>query len=197
MLAAITLLAASLTTHAAQTHDGDIAVQVKKDGAVFVVNAELTVTASIDEVWDVLTDFDHMAQMLSNVDASQIVKRDGDVFEVMQRSHVSFGLLRVALESLRQVELVPKREIRSRLLKGDVKSSDYSTRIAEDGVGVRIFVHGKFVAGVLSAPIITADAVASQTRWQYQELRDEILRRKANMPPPPCLVAKTCAHQSD
>jgi hypothetical protein len=97
---------------------------------------------------------------------------------------------------VRQVELSPKQEIRSHLLKGDLKSSDFTTRIAEDGGVIKITVHGKFVAGGLSASAITPELVESQTRRQYEELREEILRRKANAPPPPCLVAKNCTQGS-
>jgi hypothetical protein len=194
LTAAIAFIASPLTTHAAQTSGGDITVHVEKDGTAFVVSTELTVAANVDEAWAVLTDFDHMAQILSNVDASRIANRDGNKFEVIQKSHASTGLLRISLDSVRQVELSPKREIRSHLLKGDLKSSDFTTRIADEGGVIKITVNGKFVAGGLSASAITPETVESQTRRQYQELREEILRRRANEPPPPCLVAKNCPH---
>jgi carbon monoxide dehydrogenase subunit G len=192
LIAAIAFVASPATTHAAQASGGDIAVNVEKDGNAYAVTAELTVAASSDEVWAVLIDFDRMAEILSNVDASQIDNRDGNKFEVIQKSHAKAGLLRISLDSVRQVELSPKQEIRSHLLKGDLKSSDFVTRIAEEGGATRITVRGKFVAGGLSASAITPEKVQAQTRQQYQELRDEILRRKANVPPPPCLLAKNC-----
>jgi len=176
----------------AQASGRDITVHVEKEGSAFVVTAALTVAANADEVWAVLTDYDHMAQILSNVDASQITNRDGNTIEVTQKSHANVGALRISQDSVRQVELSPKHEIRSRLLKGSLKSSDFTTRIAEEDGGIKVTVHGKFVAGGLSAAAITPEAVESQTRRQYQELRDEIRRRKTNEPPPPCLLAKNC-----
>lgn len=196
LIAAMAFIASPVSTHAAQGSGADITVRVERDGNTFVVSAELTVAANADEVWAVLTDFEHMAQILSNVDASQIANRDGNKFEVIQKSHASAGLLRISLDSVRQVELSPKQEIRSHLLKGDLKSSDFSTRIAEEGGATRITVRGKFVAGGLSAAALTPDTVESQTRRQYQELREEILRRKTNTPPPPCLLAKNCTQGS-
>ncbi len=192
----IVVLGACGTWTWAQTFGRDITVHVEKDGSAFVVSAELTVAANADEVWVVLTDFDHMAQILSNVDASQIANRDGNKFEVIQKSHASTGPLRISHDSVRQVELSPKQEIRSHLLKGNLKSSDFTTRITEENGGIRITVHGKFVASGLSASAITPEAVESQTRRQYQELREEILRRKANEPRPPCLLAKNCTQES-
>jgi len=192
LLAAIAFVAAPATAVAAPPAGADIACKVDKDGTAFAVTAELTVAANVDEVWAVLTDFEHMAQILSNVDDSQVASRDGNKFEVVQKSHASVGLLKVSLDSVRQVELSPKQEIRSHLVKGDLKSSDFTTRIAEEGGVSRITVHGKFVAAGLSGAAINSETVETQTRRQYQELRDEILRRKSNTPAPPCLLAKNC-----
>jgi hypothetical protein len=128
---------------------------------------------------EVLTDFDHMAQILSSVEWSEGVPQGGVISPL-----------------LRQMELTPKREIRSHLLKGDLKASDFSTRISEEGSASRITVRGKFVAGGLAASALTVEAVEAQTKRNYQELRDEILRRKSNEPPPACLLTKTCQEGS-
>jgi carbon monoxide dehydrogenase subunit G len=196
LIAAVALIASPLAADAAQFAGNDITVHVDKDGSAFTVSAELTVAADTDEVWSVLTDFDHMAQILSNVDASRIANRDGNKFDVIQTSHASAGLLHISLDSVRQVELSPKQEIRSHLLKGDLKSSDFTTRVVPDGSVVKITVQGKFVASGLTGAVITPETVEAQTRQQYEELREEVLRRKAKQPPPPCLLAKNCVPPS-
>ena len=195
-VAAIVFIVSSVFACATPPGGRDITVHVEKDGNAFAVAAELTVAASTREVWDVLIDFDHMAQILSNVDLSRVANRHGNRFDVIQKSHGSAGLIHVSLDSVRAVELTPKREIRSHMTKGDLKSSDFTTRIAEEGGITRITVSGKFVASGLSAAAITPQAVQAQTQRQYQELREEILRRKAKEPSPPCLLAKNCAQVS-
>jgi uncharacterized membrane protein len=177
----------------AQTGNGsDITVQVTRDGNAFAVTAEWVVAASADEVWDVLTDFEHMTTFLTSVDQSHITNRDGNRLEVSQKSHSTAGPIRLSTDSLRQVDLTPKREIRSHLLKGDLKSSDFTTRIAAQGDSTRISVSGKFVAGMLAGSAITPEAVQAQTQAQFQEMREEILRRKNRQPTPACLLAKNC-----
>jgi carbon monoxide dehydrogenase subunit G len=188
------LLAIALPATAAAPAD-DIAVSVERDGNTFTVSLDMRIAADASEVWEVFTDFDRMAQILSNVDASKIVSRDGNVIQVAQKSHAAVGLVRLSLDNVRQIDLVPNREIRSRLLKGDVKSSDFTTRLTPDGAATRVSVKGKFTVGALSGAAINEDAVAKQTRRQYDELRAEVLRRKAKEPPPPCLLAKTCGEQ--
>ncbi|MGE5669277.1 MAG: SRPBCC family protein [Betaproteobacteria bacterium] len=196
LIAAVALTAPPLTTDAAQFAGDDIIVHVAKDGSTFTVSAELTVPADSDEVWSVLTDFDHMSQILSNVDASRIANRDGNSFDVIQKSHASVGLLHISLDSVRRIELLPKQEIRSHLIKGDLKSSDFTTRVVENGNAIKITVRGKFVVSGLTGAAITPETVEAQTRQQYEELREEILRRKTGQPPPPCLLAKNCAPAS-
>jgi uncharacterized membrane protein len=195
-VAATIFIVAPAFSWAALPGGRDISVHVERDGDAFMVAAELTVAASADEVWDVLTDFDHMAQILSNVDLSRVTNRNGKRFEVIQKAHGSAGLIHVSLDSVRAVELTPKREIQSHLVKGDLKSSDFTTRIARKGGLTWITVRGKIVAEGLSAAAITPEAVQAQTQRQYQELREEILRRKAKEPPPPCLLTKNCAQVS-
>jgi carbon monoxide dehydrogenase subunit G len=195
-IATIVLLGAPAPTYSAPPLGSVIAVHVERDGATFVIEATLSVAADIDEVWEVLTDFDHMAQILSSVDASRVTKREGNHVEVVQKSHGNVGPVRISQDSVRDEELTPKREIRSRQVKGDSKASDFTTSIAEEDGVSKITVHGKFVTGGLAASVVTVEAVEAHTRRNYQELLEEILRRKAHEPPPACLLTKTCSQVS-
>jgi carbon monoxide dehydrogenase subunit G len=192
---ALALLLATPGAAQAQTSGGngnDITVQVTRDGNAFAVTGEWVVAASVDEVWDVLTDYEHMTTFLTSVDQSHVTTREGNRLELSQKSHGTMGPIRLSADSLRQVELTPKREIRTHLLKGDLKSSDFTTRIAPQGDSTRVSVSGKFVTGLLAGSAITPEAVQAQTQLQYQELREEILRRKNRQPTPACLLAKNC-----
>ena len=171
----------------------NVTTRARKEGPIYVVDATFTVAASQDLAWDVLTDFDQMAQILSSVDASKIVDRKGNEFEVEQRSHGSAGPVRVSLNNVRRVTLVPKTEIRSRLVSSDsLKSSDFTTRLVRQGEHVRVDVRGTFVPAFLASAVISTEGIETQVGRQYTELRDEILRRKTGAPRPACLATKDC-----
>ncbi len=189
---AIALLAAPDLTFSAPQNPRDIVVHVTRDGATFAIEAEWSVAANADEVWAVLTDFEHMAQFLSSVDASHIVNREGNRLEIVQKTHASAGLLRLSQENTRAIVLTPKREIGTHLLKGDLKASDFITRIVDDAGGSKISVRGQFVVSGLASAAVNVETVEFQSRLSYQELRDEILRRQSNVPTPACLLAKNC-----
>lgn len=184
-------LAALAFALAAPAAAQDITVQVQRNDSTFVVNVEFLVPATVTESWDVLTDYDNMSKILSNVDASRIENRNGNTFHVVQKSHVQAGLIPIYMDSVRQVELSPPREIRSNLVKGNLKSSNFTTRVMDAGAQTRVTAEGTFVATGLAAATITVESVTAQTKKQYEELRKEILRRK-NGGTPPCVVAKNC-----
>ena len=156
----------------------DIAVHVKKNGATIIVDVEMAVQASPLATWDVLTDYDHMAQFVGNVQSSKITDRKGNTLVVAQKSGTAFGLLKFSFDNIREVELVPHSEIRSNLISGDMKASAFTTRIMSDGGGVtRVLNHGEFVPTMWVPPVIGTAFLESETRRQFHELRIEIMRR--------------------
>jgi hypothetical protein len=158
----------------------DIVVHVKKNGAIIIVDVEMEVQASPLAAWDVLTDYDHMAQFVGNVQASRITERNGNTLVVAQKSGTAFGLLKFSFDNVREVELIPHREIRSKLISGDMKASAFTTRIVTDGGGgARVFNHGEFVPTMWVPPVIGTAFLEAETRRQFHELRNEILRRTA------------------
>jgi polyketide cyclase/dehydrase/lipid transport protein len=168
----------------------DIVVHVKKNGEIIIVDVEMAVQASPLATWDVLTDYDHMAQFVTNVQSSKITGRKGNTLVVAQKSGTAFGLLKFSFDNVREVELVPHSEIRSNLISGDMKASAFTTRLMSDGGGVtRVLNHGEFVPTMWVPPVIGTAFLETETRRQFHELRNEIMRRttapRAAMPAVP------------
>src|SRR5262249_54835708 len=145
----------------------------------YEISVEFAVPATIEQTWSVLSDFDHMAQILSNMDSSRIVSRDGNRLTVAQTSHGKLGLIHVSVDGLREIVLAPPHEIRSNLIKGDLRASDFTTQLRAEGAVTVVTVRGQLVVAPWVGFALGAEKVAAQTRQQYQELRNEVLRRKA------------------
>jgi hypothetical protein len=174
----LVLVHASLA--AAASNDSDIDVKVAKDGQLVEVDVILRVQASRADTWRVLTDYNDMVRFASSLTSSAIVRRDGNALEVAQTGNVRFGLLSFPFESTRRIELEPYREIRSYLIAGDMKTSRFTTRIIDEGSSTRIEQHGEVVADLWVPPWIGPAIIAARTRKQWQEVREEILRRKTH-----------------
>ncbi|HEV2041697.1 MAG TPA: SRPBCC family protein [Casimicrobiaceae bacterium] len=156
----------------------DIVVHVKKNGATIIVDVEMAVQAPPLAAWEVLTDYDHMAQFVTNVQSSKITDRKGNTLVVAQKSGTSFGLLKFSFDNVREVELVPHSEVHSKLISGDMKASAFTTRIVSDGGGgARVFNHGEFVPTMWVPPVVGTAFLEAETRRQFHELRNEMMRR--------------------
>ena len=175
MLAALAALPAS--GWATPPDDSDIVVHVTKDGPTISADVDCPVAAPVAVVWEVLVDYDHMARFISNLETSIVRERDGDRLIVYQKGKARRGPLTFAFENVREINLVPYREIRSRLISGDLKTSEFTTRIVDDGSDAHIVNSGRYTPKIWVPPLIGPALIEAETRKQFGEIRAEILRR--------------------
>lgn len=157
----------------------DIQVSVSKDGPTIRVAVDCPVDAPRAVAWDVLTDYDHMADFISNLNQSVVRMRLGNRMQVFQKGQASRGPLTFPFESMREIELVPQSEVRSKMISGDTMPAEFVTRL-EDRRGALHIVHtGSYTPSMWVPPVIGPSLIEAETRKQYGEIRDEILRRAA------------------
>ena len=175
ILAALAALAAPAWP--APPDSSDIAVHVTKDGSTINVDVDCPVPPPVAVVWEVLVDYDHMAQFISNLETSIVRERNGNRLNVYQKGKARRGPLTFTFESVREIQLVPYREIRSRLISGDLKASQFTTRVVDDGGGLHIIHSGRYTPTIWVPPLIGPALIEAETRKQFGEIRAEILRR--------------------
>jgi hypothetical protein len=176
---ALALPATGLQAAGSLAVDQDIQVHVKKDGAEIAVDVDVPVNASLAVAWEVLTDYDHMTEFITNLQSSNVQARDGQTLQVYQKGKAERGLLSITFENVREVQLVPYQEIRSRLISGDLKASQFTTRVVDDGTLIHIINSGRYTPKIWVPPIIGPALIEAETRKQFGEIRGEILRRNA------------------
>jgi hypothetical protein len=169
---------------AALAPDTDIDVRASKDGEFVVVDVDMAVTATQDEVWNVLTDYDHMADFVANLEASSIIARSGNTLDVMQKGTARYGLLSFPFQSVRRVVLMPRREIQSKITSGEMTGSEIVTRITGGGMTTQVSVRSRYLPTIWIPPVIGTSVIASETRKQWFTLREEVLRRRAQVARP-------------
>ena len=177
-----------------QDSNQDIVVRVLKDGPHIAVDVDVPVDAPWSVVWDVLTDYDHMGEFISNVKASSIVAAAvEDVLRVHQSGSASLGPFSLPFDNVREIELVPHREIRSRLVSGDFKASAFITRIVLVDARIHILNRGRYTPNMWVPPLIGPALIEAETRKQFGEIRTEILRRSAKIRMPGVPDGGLCA----
>jgi hypothetical protein len=177
--AVVVVLALVCAPALAQPDERDVAVHIQRDGARIIVDVQLPVAATALETWAVATDYDHMASFISNLESSRIIEHAGNTLTIEQKGRASRGPLSFAFQNVREIVLTPPREIRSRLVSGDLEASEFTTRVIDHGASAEIVNHGEFIPKVWVPPIIGPALIEAETRKQFAELRAEVLRRKA------------------
>ena len=172
-----------------------IEVIVQKQGERIVIDVKASAAVDAGCAWSVLTDYDHMHEFISNIKASSVTSRQGNAWEVDQTTEARLAFLHFSFHALRAIELEPdKREIRARLIKGDFKSYEYTTRVIDHGGNsVSMTHHGEYVPDRWVPPVIGPDVIRSATHKQYEELLVEMLKRHqaGGSGGPPCGGART------
>jgi carbon monoxide dehydrogenase subunit G len=163
--------------HAEPEHSG-IAIDVKKIGETVIVDANFVVPASQHEVWDVLTDFDHMVKFLPNLQFSKVVAGSENKIQVEQKGRVAYGVLSFSFHNVREVDLAPYHEIRSHLVRGNLKKGEGTTQLIAEGNGTRVVYHNESLSGFWPGAAVSLSVVEKASREQFDAMKIEILRRK-------------------
>lgn len=158
--------------------DKDIEVAVQINGETVVVDASFVVPATRQQVWAVLTDFGNMASFVSNLKESKIIGASGDTLNIFQRGTAQYGPITFPFESTRELRLTPFGVIRSRLISGNMRKMEGLTKLAEEGEQTRVTYHAESIPGVWIPPVLGKVFIAHETREQFREMRDEIIKRK-------------------
>ena len=159
--------------------DPAINVAVRMQGEEVVVDVSFHVRATPQEAWAVMTDYDHATDFISNLEKSAILERTDERLLVSQKGTMGWGPFSVPLETITEIRLTPYTEMRSRMLSGNMKKSEATTRLIADAGGTRVVYHLESIPEVWIPPLIGGVLVEFETRARFRELVNEILRRKA------------------
>jgi carbon monoxide dehydrogenase subunit G len=158
-------------------HD-TVTVEAEAQGDMIVVAASLYVPATPNDAWVVLTDFDHMAYFLPNIEYSQKLYGTAETFQVAQKGKAFFGPFSQSFDLIREVTLSPYREIRSRQISGTFEKLDVVTQLIPSVDGTFIVYRAELIAGVSLPNSIILAMTKKTIRDQFEAVRLEILKRK-------------------
>jgi hypothetical protein len=164
-------------SHAQDAAADDIQITVERQGAAITIPVDMSIAASPPQVWQVLTDYDHMAAFSPSLSSSRAVALGPNRLRVEQSGVAHFGFLRIPFDTVREVELEPDTVIRSRAVAGTIKSGSATTRLRQRGKFTDIEYRSESVPAVRMPFGLGMGAVRDRTREQFAGLRSEILRR--------------------
>ncbi len=158
--------------------DKSIDVAVKIRGHEVIVDVEGYVRVTPQEAWSVMTDYDHAPRFISKLEKSVVLSRTSETLVVSQKGTMGVGPFSVSIETVTEIHLTPFEKMQSHLVSGNMKKNDAITRLIPDAAGTRIVYHLESIPDTWIPPVIGRALVEFETRARFDELFDEILRRK-------------------
>ncbi len=171
MVAAL-LLAIGFSAFAA---DPEIAIE--KRGDAFVIDATIDFPAPLRTAWDVLTDFDHMTAILSNLSASRIVSRTANTLLVQQEGLAKYGFFSYPFASEREIRLEPMKRIVARQLSGNARSFASELLLSPGGSGTEVRYHAEMVPDSGIARTFGGPFIKHEIEEQFSAMAAEMARR--------------------
>jgi len=157
--------------------DNEIQIRIEKIGQVNVVDVSISVPATLQQTWAVLTDWDNLTNFMTNMKASSIIARSGNTVRVKQTMRAKFWPFSFDIELEREIELFPYERMQFRLLGGDFDKMEGTVHLVAEATGSRIVSHAESIARFWIPPLIGPIMIEQEMRDQFREIIDEIVRR--------------------
>jgi ribosome-associated toxin RatA of RatAB toxin-antitoxin module len=161
----------------------DPSVKVAIDNGQVTVDVELTLPVKPQTAWEVWTDYENMPQFIPSLSESRVIAQQGNLYQLQQKGYSQYGPISLAFDSICEHELImPYREIKSRQLRGTLKSLTATTTFIPENGGTRVAYHADSVPGIWMPPVLTETFIEHGTRAHYILMREEVLRRAKRSP---------------
>ncbi|NWG86006.1 MAG: hypothetical protein HXY26_00585 [Hydrogenophilaceae bacterium] len=159
---------------------GEPDVRVREDGDAYVVEVDFFVPVMPPKAWQVLTDFDHMAEFIPHLESSRVLQRRGYTWLVAQAGDLEVGIFRFRYESQREIVLLPYKSIQGHAMTGTLRL-DSLTTLTPDREGTHIHYQAKGTTETPLPAMFGLSIMSERVRAQFTAMQAEILRRNGRV----------------
>jgi carbon monoxide dehydrogenase subunit G len=157
----------------------EISIEAGREGdfITFTASAELKVERRT--AWEVLSDYDHLADFIPDMKSSRVVLRTSDGAMVEQKGEFSFLFFHQPVDVVLAVYEEPQRRIVARAVAGNLRDMEGRYELLASGQGVRLSYSGRFTPDFYLPPLIGMPIVRNVMAKRFRAMVAEILRRDA------------------
>lgn len=156
-----------------------IVVGIEKSGEAFVVDATIRAQVPLLTAWEVLTDFDNMTGILSNLASSKIVRRNGNTLLVDQAGTAHYGIFSYSFASAREIRLEPMKRISARQISGNAKRFESELELSQTGLITLIRYRAEVVPDSGLGRTFGGRFILHEVEEQFTAMVAEMKRRSA------------------
>lgn len=159
---------------------GEDDVSVDYRDGTYTTRATFSAPVPLATAWDVLTDFEHMADFVPNLESSKILSREGNVWRVSQQGKADFGPFSFRFESERRIELRPRQQILARALSGSAKYMASEMRLRQEGNTIAFDYRTEMVPDRWIPSGLGVNLLRHEMAEQLSAMVREMVRRAGN-----------------
>ena len=143
------------------------------------VDVQMQVDAPQEIVWQVITDYQHAAQFISNLKTSSETPLGLNLLQVDQVGRVGWAAINLEIKTVYKVNLYPvDKKIVSVSIGGDLKTVSMTTQLKPKPNGGTLLAYSLVSDPGPWAPLaISEELLKRQARQSFADLRKEILKR--------------------
>lgn len=181
--AAQRLLFACLTGFAVAAPAAEIAVDVTRSGDTLHVQASAEIEGSVARTWQVLTDYDRLAEIIPDLRVSRIISRQGNLVQLEQKGETRLLFFSFPLDVRLAITEHPRERIVSHAVSGNFR--DMRGAYTLEGRKGRVLLRytGSMIPDFYVPPLIGTWALRHSVQASFRALVDEIERSQSEPAP--------------
>lgn len=158
-------------------------IEVRSTGEGYVADLVMWTPVARDLAFDVLVDFEHIANWTPNVHESRVVKREPNRVTVEYSGSVRIGAVIVPFTTLREIELSAPALIVSTQIEGTMRRHKSRISLATEGAGTRLDYHLEMEPSAIAGAMLNRARIEQELRDTFDAAAGEMLRRKSAATP--------------
>ena len=156
-----------------------IETRIERRGEYITVDASALMQVDARIAWEVLSDYDHLAQFIPDMKISRVLSRDGNRVRVEQKGDFGFFFYRQPVEVMLEVVEEPRRRIDARRISGNIRDLETRYELKASDAGVKLDYVGRFIPEFSVPPFFGMAMVRRVIERRFRAMVEEIVRRDA------------------
>jgi len=156
----------------------DIVVRASRSGDVLQVEASAELEGSLENAWQVLTDYGRLAEFVPDLQVSRVISRDHNTVVVEQKGEARLLFFSYPIDVRLAITEKPREQVVSRAVAGNFREMQ-STYALEARQG-RVFLRysGRLEPDFYVPPLIGTYLLRTNVESMFRALVDEIERQQ-------------------
>lgn len=158
-------------------------VQVEQQGRRFLVSSQTVVAAAPAVAWQVLSDYDHLADFVPAMRSSRVISKPGQPLVIEQSGEAGVLLFRFTIDVVLDIDERPPHRLGFSARSGNMRQMRGEWLIEPEGAGIRLHYTAELEPAFWVPPLLGAALLRRDIASQVGGVVGEMERRQARINP--------------